>query len=66
LGPERLKLTPTRTLLASTQSLNQAKDLLISYKTGNIKEMNDDLWRAKKLVDSTLHPGTSPTTTNNH
>jgi hypothetical protein len=59
LDCERLRLTieQTRTLLASTQALNQARDLLISYKTGNIKEMNDDLWKAKKLVDSTIHPG---------
>jgi hypothetical protein len=52
-------LGQTRTLLASTQSLNQAKDLLIGYKTGTINEMNDDLWKAKKLVDSTVHPGMS-------
>jgi len=37
--------------------LEQAKKLLISYKTGETKEMTPQLWRAKKIIDSTLHPG---------
>ena len=24
---------------------------------GKINEMNEELWKAKKIVDSTLHPG---------
>lgn len=37
--------------------LEQAKAALISYKTGQVKEMTPELWKAKKIVDSTLHPG---------
>ena len=37
--------------------LEQAKKLITSYKTGEIKEMTPELWKAKKIVDATLHPG---------
>lgn len=30
----------------------------MAYKQGEIKEMTPDLWRAKKIVDSTIHPDT--------
>ena len=39
--------------------LEQAKQAIISYKTGETKEMTPQLWQAKKIVDSTLHPGLS-------
>lgn len=39
--------------------LEQAKQAIISYKTGQSKEMTPELWQAKKIVDSTLHPGMS-------
>jgi hypothetical protein len=35
----------------------------VSYKTGQLKEMTPDLWKAKKIVDSTIHPGSSHSTT---
>lgn len=38
--------------------LEQAKQALGLYKTGQVKEMTPELWKAKKIVDSTLHPGT--------
>ena len=41
----------------SKDDLEQAKSLITSYKLGKIKEMTPDLWHAKKVVDSTLHPG---------
>lgn len=47
-----------RTLLVSKDGLEQAKSLITSYKLGKIQEMNPELWQAKKVVDSTLHPGT--------
>ena len=47
----------SRTLFTSSQGLEQAKQLLTSYKTGEIRDMNQELWNAKKIVDSTLHPG---------
>lgn len=37
--------------------LEQAKQAIISYKQGKVKEMTPELWKAKKIVDSTLHPG---------
>jgi sideroflexin-5 len=37
--------------------LEYSKQILSQYKNGQIKEMNEDLWKAKKIVDSTLHPG---------
>lgn len=38
--------------------LEQAKKALGTYKTGQVQEMTPDLWEAKKIIDSTLHPGT--------
>lgn len=38
--------------------LEQAKKALGTYKTGQVQEMTPELWQAKKIVDSTLHPGT--------
>ncbi len=44
-------------MLVNKAGLEHAKSLLAGYKQGKIAEMNDDLWKAKKIVDSTLHPG---------
>ena len=30
---------------------------IVAYKQGETKEMTPELWKAKKIVDSTLHPG---------
>jgi sideroflexin-5 len=49
-----------RTLLVSKDGLEQAKGLITSYKLGKIQQMNPELWKAKKVVDSTLHPGLLP------
>lgn len=46
-----------RTLFVGKLGLEQAKQAIISYKTGQTKEMTPQLWQAKKIVDSTLHPG---------
>lgn len=44
--------------------LEDAKNLVTRYKKGEEKRMTPDIWRAKKVVDATLHPGTlSPNTT---
>jgi hypothetical protein len=48
----------TSTLLVGRAGLEQAKNALIAYKTGKIRDMTPELWRAKKIVDSTLHPDT--------
>lgn len=42
----------------SASGLEHAKQLVSSYKKGEAKMMTPELWQAKKIVDSTLHPGT--------
>ena len=46
-----------RTLFINHTSLEHAKKTVTQYKTGERREMSEDVWRAKKVVDSTLHPG---------
>ena len=48
-----------RTLLTSSAGLENAKELVAAYKTGKIREMTPELWKAKKIIDSTIHPGTA-------
>lgn len=48
------------TLLAGSQGLENAKRLVTEYKTGKLQHMTPELWHAKKIVDSTLHPGMEP------
>lgn len=52
-----LLLTHCRTLFVNKAGLENAKSLLTSYKQEKIEKMNAELWDAKKIVDSTLHPG---------
>lgn len=47
----------SRTLLVNAQGLEQARSLVTGYKQGRQVEMDSDLWHAKKVLDSTLHPG---------
>jgi tricarboxylate carrier len=54
-------ISDMRTLFASQQILEQSKALLTQYKQGQIQNMNEDLWQAKKIVDSTIHPDTGET-----
>ncbi|KAK1055958.1 Sideroflexin FSF1 [Friedmanniomyces endolithicus] len=51
-------ISDPRTLLTSSAGLQHAKDLITEYKQNQIPEMTPDLWTAKKIVDSTLHPDT--------
>jgi hypothetical protein len=46
-------------LLTSSAGLENAKQLVIAYKMGKIREMTPDLWKAKKIIDSTIHPGSN-------
>ncbi|KAI1608596.1 mitochondrial transporter fsf1 [Exophiala viscosa] len=46
------------TLFVSSSGLEHAKRLVTSYKTGETKIMTPEIWNAKKIVDSTLHPDT--------
>lgn len=56
-------LSDPRTLLTSSAGLEEAKALISSYKQNKIPAMTPDLWAAKKVVDSTLHPDTGETVT---
>ncbi|PHH70543.1 hypothetical protein CDD82_7051 [Ophiocordyceps australis] len=51
-------LTDPSTLLVGRAGLERAKQLVTDYKTGRCDAMTPELWRAKKIVDSTLHPDT--------
>ncbi|UNI13977.1 Sideroflexin FSF1 [Purpureocillium takamizusanense] len=51
-------ITDPSTLLAGTSGLERAKRLVTEYKTGKLEHMTPELWQAKKIVDSTLHPDT--------
>ncbi|ERS97261.1 uncharacterized protein SPSK_02596 [Sporothrix schenckii 1099-18] len=51
-------ITDPRTLLVGRTGLEQAKKAIVAYKQGEVKEMTPQLWKAKKIVDSTLHPDT--------
>lgn len=51
-------ISDPRTLLVNKAGLEHAKGLVAGYKQGKIGEMNAELWNAKKIVDSTLHPDT--------
>ncbi|KAN0067781.1 Tricarboxylate/iron carrier [Elaphomyces granulatus] len=55
---EAAGISDPRTLFISSAGLENAKCLVSAYKQGRIKEMNPELWYAKKVVDSTLHPDT--------
>lgn len=54
-------IATSRTLLVGKTGLEQAKQAIMSYKQGHTKELTPELWKAKKIIDSTLHPGSSPT-----
>ncbi|KAH8879127.1 tricarboxylate carrier [Thozetella sp. PMI_491] len=51
-------ITDPSTLFVGQTGLERAKHLITSYKQGEIKQMTPELWKAKKIVDSTLHPDT--------
>ncbi|USW53429.1 Putative tricarboxylate/iron carrier [Septoria linicola] len=51
-------ISDPRTLFTSSTGLENAKTLITQYKQGKIQQMTPELWTAKKVVDSTLHPDT--------
>jgi len=55
---ESAGIADPRMLFVSSSGLENAKRLVTLYKKGQIKEMTPDLWYAKRVVDSTLHPDT--------
>ncbi|MCJ1255930.1 hypothetical protein MMC24_003748 [Lignoscripta atroalba] len=55
---QSVEIADPRTLLVSASGLENAKKLISSYKQGQVQSMTPELWQAKKVVDSTLHPDT--------
>ncbi|KAM3422726.1 Sidoreflexin [Cercospora zeina] len=51
-------ISDPRTLFTSSARLEHATSLITQYQQGKIQQMTPDLWTAKKIVDSTLHPDT--------
>lgn len=55
-------LTNPLNLLASSHDLDDAKRIIVAYKSGKTKidgcQTIEDLWRAKYLYDSAFHPDT--------
>ncbi|KAJ4337292.1 Sideroflexin FSF1 [Didymella glomerata] len=51
-------ISDPRTLFTSSAGLENAKRLVTSYKTGKVQDMTPELWSAKKVIDSTIHPDT--------
>ncbi|BCR86099.1 sideroflexin family transporter [Aspergillus chevalieri] len=47
-----------RMMFVTSSGLENAKSLISSYKQSQIPNMTPELWRAKKVVDSTIHPDT--------
>lgn len=52
------EITDPTMLLNTSADVDHAKNLISQYKNGSIKQMNDELWKAKKVLDSTVHPDT--------
>lgn len=48
-------------LLNTTSDIENAKRMVWDYKNGVTSKMTPELWRAKKILDSTLHPDTGET-----
>ncbi|KAM9978232.1 hypothetical protein ACTFIY_012000 [Dictyostelium cf. discoideum] len=53
-------ITDPSTLFATEKDLNQSKTLLDNFKKGLVDPVkhSDELWKAKKILDSTIHPDT--------
>ncbi|KAH3671307.1 hypothetical protein OGAPHI_000530 [Ogataea philodendri] len=48
-------------LLNTSKDIENAKRLVWDYKNGVISEMTPDVWRAKRVLDSSIHPDTGET-----
>ncbi|KAI0425318.1 Tricarboxylate/iron carrier [Xylaria sp. FL1042] len=51
-------ITDPRTLFVGKDGLDRAKKLVTAYKQGETTKITPELWNAKKIIDSTLHPDT--------
>lgn len=48
-------------LLSTSKDIQESKRLIWDYKNGVIPEMTPKLWRAKQILDSSVHPDTGET-----
>lgn len=48
-------------LLNTSSDIEKAKRMVWDYRNGVVPSMTPELWRAKKILDSTLHPDTGET-----
>ncbi|KAG7744741.1 hypothetical protein KL912_005251 [Ogataea haglerorum] len=48
-------------LLNTSKDIAEAKRLIWDYKNGVIPQMTPELWRAKRILDSSIHPDTGET-----
>lgn len=48
-------------LLSTSKDIEESKRLIWDYRNGVIPEMTPRLWRAKKILDSSVHPDTGET-----
>lgn len=55
------ELSDPRMLLNTRAQVAAARELVGAYRTGAIASMSPELWRAKRVLDSTLHPDTGET-----
>lgn len=46
-------------LFVTSTSIERSKQLIDSYRCGKLPTITPELWHAKKVVDSTLHPDTN-------
>ncbi|EEB09386.1 MTC tricarboxylate transporter [Schizosaccharomyces japonicus yFS275] len=53
-----MEITDPRTLLTTKKDLANAVAVLDAFKTGKNPKLDESVWHAKKIVDSTLHPDT--------
>ncbi|CAR22806.1 Fsf1p [Lachancea thermotolerans CBS 6340] len=48
-------------LLTTENDLQKARDVISSYRRGELKQTTPEFWHAKKQLDSTVHPDTGET-----
>lgn len=48
-------------LLNTSSDIENSKKLISQYKNGKLTQMTSELWKAKKILDSSIHPDTGET-----
>lgn len=53
-----IQITDPRTLLTTAADLDKARSVISQYRTNPKIPLSDQVWHAKKVLDSTVHPET--------